>query len=89
MERLDGYPVLDEADYSNREYEAAIENIEDATWCLKSTYDLHDGWEAQVYEWLSAHRLGAVENKDDRGAYPSERDLEDAINAMGYVERAE
>ena len=85
MERLDGYPVLDEADYSDREYEAAIENIEDAAWRFKSTYDLHDGWEAEVYEWLSAHRPGAVANKDDRGAYPSEHDLLDAFNGLGYV----
>jgi hypothetical protein len=88
MEQLDRYPVLNEADYSNREYEAAIENIEDAAWRFKATYDLHDGWEAQAYEWLSSHRPGAVENHDDRGAYPSERDLQDAINAMGYVWRA-
>ena len=87
MEQLDGYPVLDEADYSSREYEAALENIEDAAWRLKSTSDLHDGWEAQVYEWLSAHRPGAVENKDDRGAYPSERELLDAFNGLGYVQR--
>ena len=87
MERLVAYPVLDEADYSSREYEAALENIEDAAWRFKSTYNLHDGWEAEVYEWLSAHRPGAVENKDDRGAYPSERDLQYAINAMGYVGR--
>jgi hypothetical protein len=87
MERLDGYPVLDEVDYSNREYEAAIENIEDAAWRIKSTYDLTDGWEAQAYEWLSSHRPGAVENKDDRGAYPSERELLDAFNGLGYVQR--
>ena len=88
MERLDGYPVLDEADYSNREYEAAIENIEDAAWRFKPTYNLHDGSEAEVYEWLSAHRPGAVENKDDRGAYPSERELLDAFNGLGYVRHA-
>jgi hypothetical protein len=88
MERLDCYPILDEADYSSREYEAALENIEDAAWRIKSTYDLNDGWEAEAYEWLSAHRPGAVENKDDRGAYPSERDLHDAFNGLGYVRRA-
>ena len=88
MERLEAYPVLDESDYGRREYDAALENIEDGAWRFKSNYNLHDGWEAEVYEWLSAHRPGAVENKDDRGAYPSERDLQDAINAMGYVGRA-
>jgi hypothetical protein len=85
MERLEAYPVLDESDYSRREYDAALENIEDAAWRFKSTYDLHDGWEAEVYEWLSAHRPGAVESKDDRGAYPSEHDLLDAFNGLGYV----
>ena len=85
MEQLDGYAVLDQADYSSREYEAALENIADAAWRFKSNYNLHDGWEAEVYEWLSAHRLGAVENKDDRGAYPSEHDLLDAFNGLGYV----
>ena len=83
MERLDAYPVLDESDYGCREYEAALENIEDAAWRIKTSYELKDGWEAEAFEWLSAHRPGAVENKDDRGAYPSERDLQDAINASG------
>ena len=85
MKRLEAYPVLDESDYGRREYDAALENIEDAAWRFKSTYNLHDGWEAEVYEWLSAHRPGAVENKDDRGAYPSEHDLLDAFNGLGYV----
>jgi hypothetical protein len=88
MERLDAYPVLDESDYGCREYEAALENIEDAAWRIKTSYELKDGWAAEAFEWLSAHRPGAVENKDDRGAYPSERDLEDAITGLGYVRRA-
>jgi hypothetical protein len=87
MEQLDGYPVLDEAGYSSREYEAALENIEGATWPFKSNYDLHDGWEAEVYEWLSVCRPGAVASKDDRGAYPSEHDFLDAFNGLGYVQR--
>jgi hypothetical protein len=89
MERLAAYPVLDESEYRRREYDAALENIEDAAWRFESTYNLHDGWEAEVYEWLSSHRPGAVANKDDRGAYPSERDLQDVIIAMGYVGRAD
>ena len=31
-ERLDDYPILDEADYSNREFEATLDNIKDAAW---------------------------------------------------------
>jgi hypothetical protein len=83
MERLETYPVLDESDHGPREYQAALENIEDAAWRFKSTYDLHDGWEAEVYKWLSVCRHGAVANKDDRGADPSERELLDAFNSLG------
>jgi hypothetical protein len=84
MERLEAYAILDEADYSRREYEATIENIEDAAWRIKSQYQLHDGWEAEAYEWLSTHRPAALENKDDRGGYPSEQDLQLACEALGF-----
>jgi len=87
MERLEAYPVLDDSDYGRREYRAALENIEDVAWRLESTYDLHDGWDAEVYEWLSVCRPGAVENKDDRGADPSERELLDAFNGLDCVQR--
>ena len=87
MERLEAYPVLDDSDYGRREYQAALENIEDVARRLESTYDLHDGWDAEVYEWLSVCRPGAVANKDDRGADPSERELLDAFNGLGCVQR--
>jgi hypothetical protein len=87
MERLDEYAILDESDYGRREYEAALENIDDAAWRIKSGYQLDDGWEVEAYEWLSTHRPGAVENKDDRGASPSENELRDALGALGYVRR--
>ena len=43
MEQMDGYPILDEEDYSNREYEATLENITDAAWRVKHEYDLARG----------------------------------------------
>jgi hypothetical protein len=88
MERLDACPVLDESDYGRRAYEAALDNIQDAAWHIKPRYDFPDGWELEAYEWLAAHRPGAVENNDDRGAYPSERDLQEAISALGFDRRA-
>ena len=42
--QLDNYPVLDESDYSNREYEATVENIDIAAWKLKQQFELPDGW---------------------------------------------
>jgi hypothetical protein len=84
MERLDGYPILDEEDYSERELEATLENIGDSAWKLKHEFNLPHGWESEVYSWLSENRQRAVENRDDRGGYPEEDDLRAAFNALGY-----
>ena len=47
-ERLADYPVLDEEDYSRREYEATLENLTDAAWRVKHEYELPEGWEGDV-----------------------------------------
>ena len=88
MEQLDGYPILDEEDYSERELDATLENITDAAWRVKHEYTLPDGWEGDVYSWLSDNRQSAVENRDDQGGYPEEDDLRAAFAALGY-ERVE
>ncbi len=83
-EAMDDYPVLDETDYSNREYEATIANIADAAWRLKNEFDLPDGFEHEVYSWLDDNRSGELENSDDQGGYPSEDALKDALIALNY-----
>jgi hypothetical protein len=83
-EQLADYPILDEEDYSEREYTATLENIIDAAWRVKGDYTLPDGWESEVYSWLSDHRSGSVENRDDQGGYPEEDDLRAAFAALGY-----
>lgn len=87
-EQLDGYPILDEEDYSRREYEATLENLTDAAWRLKHEYELPEDWESAVFSWFWDHRQSAVENRDDQGGYPEEHDLRDAFDALGY-ERVE
>jgi hypothetical protein len=84
LERLAEYPILDEDDYSSREYEAALDNLVDASRRLEGRYQLPDGWEGEAYSWLSDHRPGGVENRDDHGGCPSGRDLRDAFEALGY-----
>lgn len=81
---MDDYPILDESDYSERELTATLENIVDAAWRLKRQFDLPEGWESEVYSWLSDHRPGEVENRDDQGGYPSEEALRDAFTALGF-----
>jgi hypothetical protein len=83
-ERLADYPVLDEEDYSNREFEATLENIQDTAWRLKNEFDLPEGWEGQAYDWFSEHNCRAVENRDDQGGCPSEDELREAFEALGF-----
>src|SRR5260370_15114751 len=59
-EQLADYPILNEADYSERELEATLENISDAAWRLKGEYDLTDGWEREGFSWLRDHRQNAL-----------------------------
>lgn len=87
-ERLDDYPILDEEDYSSRELEATLENLTDAAWRLRDEYELPDGWEGDVYRWLSENDCGAIENRDDQGGCPDEDELRDAFEGLGY-ERTE
>jgi hypothetical protein len=82
--RLADYPILDEDDYSQREYETTLENIADAAWRLKREYALPTDWAFQVYRWLSDHNCSEIENSDDRGGYPSELWLRRAFDSLGF-----
>lgn len=83
-EAMDDYPILDESDYSDREYEATVANISDAAWRLKNQFDLPEGWESEVYSWLSDNDPCEIENCDDQGGYPSESALKTAFMALGF-----
>lgn len=85
-ERLADYPILDEEDYSRREYEETLRNIEDAAWRLKRRFVLPEGWPSDVYSWLSDHEPHEIENRD-QGGYPSEEALRTAFEALGFEER--
>jgi hypothetical protein len=87
-QRLADYPILDESDYSDREFEATLENITDSAWRLKNDFDLPEDWESQVYGWLSDHRCGEIENIDDQGGYPSESALLEAFDALNFKQIA-
>jgi len=88
LDRLDDYPVLDEEDYSRREYEATLENFDCAVSGVRHEYDLPEGWKEEVFSWFWQHDQRAVENRDDSGGYPTEQQLESAFVALGY-ERTE
>lgn len=83
-EAMDCYPILDEEDYSNREYEATIEDITSSAWRLRGEYELPDDWEYEVYSWLSDNDCSEIENTDDQGGYPSEESIQRAFQELGY-----
>jgi hypothetical protein len=88
VERMTDYPVLDDDDYSRREYEATLANIADSAWRLKRDFELPEDWAAEVYSWLSDHDYAAVENRDDQGGYPEQAQLERAFAALGFKRAA-
>ena len=83
-EAMAQYPILDEDDYSSREYDATIENIADAAWRLKDEFELPEDWQCEAYGWLSDNDSGAIENSDDQGGYPSEESLRSAFEALEF-----
>jgi hypothetical protein len=86
-ERLDDCPILDESDYSERELEATLENIESSAWRLKSEFLLPDDWVSDVYDWLSDNKPSELENVDDQGGFPSDESLKSAFVSLGFEER--
>lgn len=82
MERITDYPILDEEDFSNREYEATVENIVDAAWRMRDDYELPENWQYEVYGWLSDHECHEIECCGDQGGYPSEESLRRAMDAL-------
>ncbi|MBI1249038.1 hypothetical protein GC197_14500 [bacterium] len=90
MESLATYPILDEEDFSNREYEATVENIVDAAWRLRDDYDLPEDWQYEVYGWLSDSECHEIESTSGQGGYPSEGSLRRAMDALfGRIEEGE
>jgi hypothetical protein len=84
--RMAADPILDEFDHSRREHEAALAGIRCAL--IGSGVDrdaLPDGWELQVYTWLSANDERQLENWDDRGATPDPEAVIAALTALRLI----
>ena len=82
--QLENYPLLDETDYSQREYDATCENIQDGEHGCLDEYDLPEDWVEQVYSWFSDNDDRAIENTDDTGGYPSPAQLLAAVEGLKY-----
>jgi len=81
-EELEAYPILNESDYSDREYEATLENYREELWRLRD--QLPEGWEGKVFSWFSDNGLDRfTENRDDRGGWAPKEEIVKALEALG------
>jgi len=84
QEALDGYPILHEQDYSDREYAATLENYAREMWPRRG--ELPPGWEAAVYGWFEGHGKDCfIESRDDRGGYAPREALLEALEELRLV----
>ena len=82
-EALADYPILDETDYSEREWRETLDNYRSEMWREK---DLPEGWEAEVYSYFSDNCMDEfTENKDDRGGWAPREKIVEALQALGLL----
>ncbi len=83
---LAGYPVADDSDYSQRQYDATLANIEQAGGRFVAEGAPKD-WPDKVFGWfLDNDPEEAVESRDGGGGYPSDNQLKAALSALGWLE---
>ena len=88
MKGLEEYPIADGDHYYEMEYDATLHWIEEAGHWLVSSKAPKD-WSAAVHEWFQDNDQSAVENHDDTGGYPSEAQMREALEALGWLEKDE
>lgn len=93
--KMSDYPVLDEMDYSQREYDATIDNIKqvihDVNWehdMLPDSVDL-ESLASEVFTAIWHSDSNDLKSRDDQGGYPSEDSVYDALIGLGYTATAE
>lgn len=81
VQSLEEYPLLDDSDHSEREYEGACENI--ASECRYDGFE--PGQEYKIFGWLSDNEQEELESRDDHAPYPSREAVERAAVALGFM----
>ena len=84
QEAIDGYPILDEQDYADREYAATLANYRDEMWGLRD--HLPAGWAGEVYDYFCDHGHDeCVENRDGRGGWGPRDKITEALRHLGLL----
>ncbi len=86
LERIDDYPLLDEEDYSQREYDAQVESIKSAY--LRSSDMVDDpppDWAEQVWQ----HLWDCDQYAFHEDGYVAEEHVEEAMLSLGFATTSE
>lgn len=83
-EAMERYPILDEQDYSEREYAATLENYANEMW--RARKDLPEGWESEVFGWFNDNGLDQfTESRDDQGGWADRQNIIEALQDLGLL----
>jgi hypothetical protein len=93
INKLEDYPLLDETDYSKREYESTLENIKGELHSATFNYDESDEYKKmesddlahKVYSWLSNNDPEQLEIRDDNGGYPTTESISKALLSLNLI----
>jgi hypothetical protein len=88
FDALDDYPVADEEDFSRREFEGTLENIE-AIGGRMVKDGAPDTWPDEVERWFWDNDQRQVEPRDGGGGWPSDEAMREALGALGYLDEEE
>ncbi len=78
------YPVLNEEDYSQREYDATLENYRSEMWGIEK--ELPEGWESEVFSWFCDNGHDRfTENRDDQGGWAQREKIIEALQGVGLL----
>jgi hypothetical protein len=83
--RLADYPILNETDYSQREYDATLGNIAEAGRRFVAD-EAPDDWPSEAFSWFWECNQRAVENRDDQGGYPSDEEMKECLADLGWLD---
>lgn len=92
FDALSEYPILDDALYSDMQYEATLKNIRNhypGSGNIKD--DAPKDWPVQMHSWWSERdEYSAIDDDgDDKGGYPSKEQFEECARALGFWDTSE
>jgi len=77
--------ILNEIDYSNKIFEATIENIGNVGLCMTKD-EIPDDWISKCYSWFESNCPNEIEDTDGFGGYPSDDKMKECLGELGFLE---